>query len=167
MLHLVYNRPVSVKEGSKESSMVPIRERVNDIMIVSLVARIVISILGGFVFGFVGWLIAWLLMPYLEFTDMALPLAGTVVLGIATSVTAAAVFWDAYGSPARKTVYVASVIGGTMAACMITFTIAMSSPKYIYITRGVIFPMINIGTFTATLIAAGYYLHRQFSRTGE
>ena len=147
--------------------MIPIRERVNDIMIVSLVARIVISILGGFAFGFVGWLIAWLLLPYLEFTGLALPLAGTIVLGIATSVTAAAVFWDAYGSPTRKTAYVVSVIGVAMAACTITFAITMSSPKYIYITRGVIFPMINIGTFTSTLIAAGYYLHRQFSQTGE
>lgn len=151
----------------EEWSMIPIRERVNDILIVSFVARTVISILGGFVFGFVGWLIAWLLMPYLEFTGLALPIAGTVVLGLATSVTAAAVFWDAYGSPARKTAYVASVIGATMAACAITLTIGMSSPKYIYITRGVIFPMINIGTFTATLIAAGYYLHRQFSQTDE
>ncbi len=136
-------------------------------MIVSLVARTVISILGGLVFGFVGWLIAWLLMPYLEFTGLALPIASTVFLGIATSVTATAVFWDAYDSPARKTAYAASVIGATMVACIITFTITMSSPKYIYITRGVIFPMINIGTFTATLIAAGYYLHRQFSQTGE
>lgn len=147
--------------------MIPIRERVNDVLIVSLVARIVISILGGFVFGFVGWLIAWLLMPYFEFTGLALPLAGTIFLGIATSATAASIFWDSYGSPGRKSAYVASVIGATMVACAITLAITMSSPKYIYITRGVIFPMINIGTFTATVVGAGYYLHRQFSQSGE
>ena len=147
--------------------MIPIRERVNDVMIVSLVARIVISILGGFVFGFVGWLIAWLMMPYFEFTGVALPLSGTVILGLATSATAASIFWDSDGSPARKVVFLVSVIGAAMAACVITFLITTSSSKYIYVTRGVIFPMINIGTFTSTLIAVGYYLHGQFSRVGD
>lgn len=139
----------------------------NDILIVSLVTRTVISILGGFVFGFVGWLIAWLFMPYLEFTGLALPIGATVGLGFATSATAISVFWDTYGSPARKSAYAVSVIGATMAACMITLAITMNSPKFIYITRGVIFPMINIGAVTATLVAAGYYLHRQFSQVGE
>ena len=147
--------------------MIPIRERVNDVMIVSLVARIVISILGGFVFGFVGWLIAWLMMPYFEFTGVALPLGGTVILGLATSATAASIFWDAYGSPARKVVFLALVIGGAILACVITFLITTNSSKYIYVTRGVIFPMINIGTFTSTLIAASYHLHGQFSRAGD
>ena len=147
--------------------MIRIRERVTDILIVSLVSRIVISVLGGFVFGFVGWLIAWLLMPYLEFTGVALPLTGTAVVGLATSATAACIFWDAYGSPARKTIFLASVIGVAVTGCVITFLITTNSPKYIYVTRGVIFPMINIGTFTSTLIGAGYYLHRQLFEAGE
>ena len=136
-------------------------------MVVSLVSRIVISVLGGFIFGFVGWLIAWLIMPYFEFTGIALPLAGTTVLGLATSVTAASIFWDAYGSPARKTVYLASVIGAAVVACAITFLIATNNSRYIYITRGAVFPMINVGTLVSTLIAAGYYLHGQLSRIGE
>ena len=144
-----------------------IRERVTDVMIVSLVSRIVISVLGGFAFGFVGWLIAWLIMPYIEFTGIALPLAGATVLGLATSAAAAAIFWDAYASPARKTAYLASVIGATMAACAITFLIATNDTRYIYITRGVVFPMINVGTLVATVIAAGYYIHAQLSRDGE
>ncbi len=147
--------------------MFRIRERVTDVMVVSLVSRIVISILGGFAFGFVGWLIAWLIMPYLEFTGIALPLAGPTVLGFATSVTAASIFWDAGGSPARKTVYLVSVIGVAIAACAITFLIATNSSRYIYITRGAVFPMINIGTLVSTIIAAGYYLHGQLSQIGE
>ena len=147
--------------------MVRIRERVNDVLVVSFIARAVIAVLGGFAFGFVGWLIAWLLMPYLDFTGLALPLAATIGLGLFTSATAVSVFWDAYGSPARKSAYVVSVVGATMAACAITLAIAMSNPKYIYITRGVIFPMINVGTFTATLVAAGFYLQKAIFRGEE
>ncbi len=130
-------------------------------LVVSLVARTVISVLGGFVFGFVGWLIAWLLIPYLEFTGLALPITGSITLGLATSVTAASVFWDAYRPPAHRVIFAASVIGAATAACLITFLITISNPKYTYLTRGVIFPMINLGTFTATFVAAGFYLYRE------
>ncbi len=141
--------------------MIPIREKVDDMLIVSLVARTVISILAGFVFGFVGWLIAWLLIPYLEFTGLALPITGSIALGLATSVTAAAVFWDTYRSPKHKMIFAASVVGAATAACLITFLITINNPKYTYLTRGVIFPMINFGTFTATFVAAGFYLYRE------
>ena len=147
--------------------MIPIREKLDDMLVVSLVARAVISVLAGFVFGFVGWLIAWLLIPYMEFTGLALPITGSIMLGLATSVTATLVFWDAYHSPGRKVIFAASVIGSATIACVITFLITIGNPKYTYLTRGVIFPMINFGTFTATFVAAGFYLYREVFQTAE
>ena len=141
--------------------MIRIWERVDDMLVVSLAARTVISVLAGYVFGFVGWLAAWLFMPFLEFTGVALPATGSVVLGLATSITATLMFWDAYHTPWRKLVFAVSVIGSATAACVITFLVATNNPNYTYLTRGVIFPMINFGTFAATVVAVGFYLYRE------
>lgn len=151
----------------EECGMIPIRERVNDVMIVSFISRTVIAILGGFVFGFVGWLIAWLLIPYLEFTGLALPIGSSVFLGLSTSIPATSIFWDAHRSPGVRMIYVVSVVGSAMLACIVTFVITMNNPKYTYLTRGVIFPMINIGTFISTLIAAGFYLQKGLFQVAE
>ena len=128
-------------------------------LVVSLIARSLISIFAGFALGFVGWLATWLAMPLLSLGGLTLPIVGSLILGLTTSITAAAVFSDSVPAHRQKLIFAVCVIGTATIACAVTFTINISASHYIYLTRGVVFPMINFGTFTATFTAAAIYLY--------
>ena len=144
-----------------------LRHRVDDMLLVSLIARGTISVLAGLVLGFVGWLAAWLLIPFFEFTGLALPIVSSLVLGVATSLTAAVVFVDIAESRRLRIAFVACVMTAAVVSCAITFTISINASHYTYLTRGIVFPMINVGTFTATFVAAAFYLYGALFGSGH
>ena len=80
-------------------------QRIDDIFVVSLVARTIIALFAGFVFGLVGWLVAWLLIPFLNFAGFALPVVSSPVLGNSTSVGAASIFSDPRNSGKVNTLF--------------------------------------------------------------
>ena len=141
--------------------MIRIRGRVDDVLVVSLVARTVISLIGGFAFGFVGWLVAWLAIPFFQFTHLAMPVVGSATLGFFTSAAAAFIFRETRRSWAFRTAFPTFVIGVSIAACAVTYSVASDNPGYTYLTRGVVFPMINVGAFTATVAGAAGYLWQE------
>ena len=133
-------------------------------LLVSLVARTVIALFAGFALGFAGWLLAWLLIPLFGFTALALPAVSSVVLGGTTSIAAAFVFVDPDRSRSRKLAAIATVVCAAIAACAITFSISVNASHFTYLTRGIVFPMINAGTFAATFTAAVLYLYGELAR---
>ena len=141
--------------------MIRIRGRVDDVLVVSLVARTVISLIGGFAFGFVGWLIAWLTIPFFQFTHLAMPVVGSAMLGLTTGVSSAFIFRETGCSWAFRAGFPVFVIGVSIAACAVTYSVSSDNPGYTYLTRGVVFPMINAGAFTATVVGAAGYLWQE------
>lgn len=138
--------------------------KLDEMVIVSFVTRTVIALFAGFALGFAGWLLAWLLIPLFGFTSLALPAVSSVVLGATTSVAAAFVFTDPDRSRSRNLAMFAAVVCVAIVACVITFAVSVNASNFTYLTRGIVFPMINAGTFAATFTAGGLYLYGELAK---
>lgn len=131
-----------------------------DLIVVSVLARLILGFFAGAVASFLGWMTAFWAFKLVGFTPLTFPVVTVVAIGAWVGLMVSLAWWH-LDSPRRVgllhalVITVVALVGG-----LIAFLLAMENPNFTWVERGFVFPVANAAVLGANVVALGLYLFR-------